>query len=284
MDRYYKKRLIPLTLPAFILFIAVVFIPFVVGVLYSFTGWRGTYFNGGGAWYESFVGFENYAKVFSNKKFISALFYTVVFTLASVAVVNIISILMALLANSVKEGGGIYRTIYFVPNLLGGLALGYIWQFVFEIIFSKMLFGGSSFLQIPLFQNMLQDKWKAMLALVIVVTWQWAGYMMLIYTVGLNNISPEYIEAAKIDGASNWKIFWKIKVPLLMPSFTIALFQMLHAAGSERGIDGRKLWYEDVGDTDPSHYKRHTPAGLWPCPGSGSCFLCDYCGDFSDSG
>ena len=124
MDRYYKKRLIPLTLPAFILFIAVVFIPFVVGVLYSFTGWRGTYFNGGGAWYESFVGFENYAKVFSNKKFISALFYTVVFTLASVAVVNIISILMALLANSVKEGGGTYRTIYFVPNLLGGLALG----------------------------------------------------------------------------------------------------------------------------------------------------------------
>ena len=227
MDRYYKKRLIPLTLPAFILFIAVVFIPFVVGVLYSFTGWRGTYFNGGGAWYESFVGFENYAKVFSNKKFISALFYTVVFTLASVAVVNIISILMALLANSVKEGGGIYRTIYFVPNLLGGLALGYIWQFVFEIIFSKMLFGGNSFLQIPLFQNMLQDKWKAMLALVIVVTWQWAGYMMLIYTVGLNNISPEYIEAAKIDGASNWKIFWKIKVPLLMPSFTIALFLVL---------------------------------------------------------
>ena len=213
MDRYYKKRLIPLTLPAFILFIAVVFIPFVVGVLYSFTGWRGTYFNGGGAWYESFVGFENYAKVFSNKKFISALFYTVVFTLASVAVVNIISILMALLANSVQEGGGIYRTIYFVPNLLGGLALGYIWQFVFEIIFSKMLFGGSSFLQIPLFQNMLQDKWKAMLALVIVVTWQWAGYMMLIYTVGLNNISPEYIEAAKI--------------PLLMPSFTIALFLVL---------------------------------------------------------
>ena len=79
MDQYYKKRLIPLTLPAFILFIAIVFVPFVIGVLYSFTGWRGTYFVGGGAWYDAFVGFDNYAKVFKSQKFIDALVYTIVF-------------------------------------------------------------------------------------------------------------------------------------------------------------------------------------------------------------
>ena len=90
-----------------------------------------------------------------------------------------------------------------------------------------MLFGGNSVLQIPLFQNMLQNKWKAMFALIIVVTWQWAGYMILIYTVGLNNISKDYLEAAEIDGANKWQSFWKIRFPLLMPSFTIVLFLVL---------------------------------------------------------
>lgn len=227
MDQYYKKRLIPLTLPAFILFIAIVFVPFVIGVLYSFTGWRGTYFVGGGAWYDAFVGFDNYAKVFKSQKFIDALVYTIVFTLTALVIINIVSLVMALLVNVVHKGSGAYRTIYFVPNLLGGLALGYIWQFVFEIIFSKMLFGGNSVLQIPLFQNMLQNKWKAMFALIIVVTWQWAGYMILIYTVGLNNISKDYLEAAEIDGANKWQSFWKIRFPLLMPSFTIVLFLVL---------------------------------------------------------
>lgn len=227
MDNYYKKRLIPLTLPAFLLFLGVVFIPFIIGVLYSFTAWRGTYFVGGGPWYTAFVGFDNYIKVFQSKKFLSSLQYTFIFTIVAVIIINVVSLAMALLVNFVHKGAGAYRTIYFVPNLLGGLALGYIWKFVFEIIFSQMLFGGSSPIQIPFLQNMLQDRWKAMFALIMMVTWQWAGYMILIYTNGINNISQDYVEAAHIDGANAWTTFWKIKFPLLMPSFTVVLFLVL---------------------------------------------------------
>lgn len=227
MDKYYKKRLIPLTLPALFLFVIVIFIPFVVGVLYSFCGWRGTYFVGGEHFWESFVGFDNYIRAFQSEKFVNSLVYTICFTIVAVISINLVSLLMALLANALHRGAGAYRTIYFVPNLLGGLALGYIWQFIFEIVFSKILFGTESVLYIPFLCNMLQDKWKAMVALIILVTWQMAGYMMLIYTTGLNNIPKDLNEAAEIDGANAWQKFWKITVPMLMPSFTIVFFMTL---------------------------------------------------------
>lgn len=227
MDNYYKKRLIPLLLPAFILFMMVVAIPFLVGVIYSFTAWRGSYFAGADHFWQAFVGFENYAKIFRNSKFMNALQYTVVFTLVATIVINIVSLAMALLATAIHKGGGAYRTIYFVPNLLGGLALGYIWAFIFEIVFSQILFGKEGVISIPLFQNMLQDQWKAMFAIVIVYTWQMAGYMMLIYTNGLNGIPKDLTEAVSIDGASVFQRFRHITVPMLMPSFTIVFFLTL---------------------------------------------------------
>lgn len=227
MDRYYKKRLIPLALPAAILFVMVILIPFTVGVIYSFCGWRGTYFAGGEHFWESFVGFDNYIRVFKAQKFRDAFAYTIVFTITAVISLNIVSLLMALLATAVHKGAGIYRTIYFLPNLLGGLALGYIWQFVFEIVFSKIIFSEDGLISIPFFCNMLQDKWKALIALAILVTWQMAGYMMLIYTTGLNNIPKDLSEAAAIDGANVWQRFKNITVPMLMPSFTIVFFLTL---------------------------------------------------------
>lgn len=227
MDNYYKKRLIPLLLPAFILFMMVVAIPFLVGVIYSFTAWRGSHFAGADHFWQAFVGFENYAKIFRNSKFMNALQYTVVFTLVATIVINIVSLAMALLATAIHKGGGAYRTIYFVPNLLGGLALGYIWAFIFEIVFSQILFGKEGVISIPLFQNMLQDQWKAMFAIVIVYTWQMAGYMMLIYTNGLNGIPKDLTEAVSIDGASVFQRFRHITVPMLMPSFTIVFFLTL---------------------------------------------------------
>ena len=134
---------------------------------------------------------------------------------------------MALLATAIRKGGSAYRTMYFVPNLLGGLALGYIWQFIFEIVFSQILFGKESLIAIPFLQNMLQDKWKAMFAMIIVYTWQMAGYMMLIYTNGLNGIPKDLTEAASIDGANVFQRFRHITVPMLMPSFTIVFFLTL---------------------------------------------------------
>lgn len=227
MDKYYKKRLIPLALPAMVLFVLVILVPFAIGVLYSFCAWRGTYFAGGDHFWEAFVGFENYTKVFKMAKFRDSFLYTIAFTLVAVISLNVVSLVMALLATAVHRGAGAYRTIYFLPNLLGGLALGYIWQFIFEIVFSQIIFSEDGILSIPFFCNMLQDRWKALFALAILVTWQMAGYMMLIYTTGLNNIPRDLTEAAAIDGAGVLSRFRYITVPMLMPSFTIVFFMTL---------------------------------------------------------
>lgn len=227
MDRYYKKRLIPLAIPALILFLMVVIIPFIVGVIYSFTAWRGTYFAGGEHFWEAFVGIDNYIKAFHTQKFMDAFIYTVKFTLVAVVVINVVSLVVSLLASSLHRGSSVYRTVYFSTNLLGGLALGYIWQFVFEIIFSKILFGEDGIISIPALCNMTQDNTKALFALVMLFTWQTVGYMIIIYTTGLNNIPKDLFEAAEIDGANAWDRFWKITVPMLMPSFTIVFFLAL---------------------------------------------------------
>lgn len=227
MDRYYKKRLIPLAIPALILFLMVVIIPFIVGVIYSFTAWRGTYFAGGEHFWEAFVGIDNYIKAFHTQKFMDAFIYTVKFTLVAVVVINVVSLVVSLLASSLHRGSSVYRTVYFSTNLLGGLALGYIWQFVFEIIFSKILFGEDGIISIPALCNMTQDNTKALFALVMLFTWQTVGYMIIIYTTGLNNIPKDLFEAAEIDGANAWNRFWKITVPMLMPSFTIVFFLTL---------------------------------------------------------
>ena len=227
MEKYYKKRFWPLVSPALILFALVILIPFIMGVIYSFTAWRGTYFAGGDYFWDAFVGFANYTKALKTSKFTDAFLYTVKFTLAAVVVINIVSLGMALLANYVTKGAGAFRTIYFLPNLLGGLALGYIWAFIFEIVFSQILFGTTGFLSIPFLTNMTQSNTKALFALVILVTWQMAGYMMIIYTSGLNNIPTELTEAAEIDGASIWQKFRYITAPMLMPSFTIVFFLTL---------------------------------------------------------
>ena len=227
MEKYYKKRFWPLVLPALIIFALVILIPFILGVIYSFTAWRGTYFAGGDHFWEAFAGFANYTKAIRTSKFTDAFLYTVKFTLVAVVVINITSLCMALLANYVTKGAGAFRTIYFLPNLLGGLALGYIWAFIFEIVFSQILFGTTGFLFIPFLTNMTQNNTKALFALVMLVTWQMAGYMMIIYTAGLNNIPTELTEAAEIDGASVWQKFRYITAPMLMPSFTIAFFLTL---------------------------------------------------------
>lgn len=234
MNRFYKRLSFWLMLPAMVLFFVVIVIPFVIGVLYSFTSWRGTYFAGGSIW-ESFVNIQNYTRVFQDRKFIDAFLNTVQYTLLAVLFINLISLLFALLVYKLRRGGGIFRTIYFIPNLLGGLALGYIWQFIFQIVFSKILFGPDGIVYIPVLMNMTQDHIKALFALVLMVTWQQAGYMMIIYLNGLNAIPEDLYEAAKIDGATAMQRFRRVTVPLLMPSFTIVAFLTL--SGSFKLLD-----------------------------------------------
>lgn len=226
MDQYYKKWSKVLVAPAVILFICIVAIPFIIGVVYSFTSWRGTYF-AGGSLTESFVGLDNYIKTFTNEKFRDSFFYTCIFTVLSVVTVNVCAMLLALLVTNIMKGSGIFRTIIFMPNMLGGLALGFIWQFIFQVVFTDILFGQEGFLHIEALRYMTQDPVKALFALLLMTTWQNAGYMMIIYVGGLNAVSTELYEAASLDGASAFQRFRKITLPLLMPSITIVLFLTL---------------------------------------------------------
>lgn len=227
MDKYYKKWLLPFSFLALVLFFAVIILPFLTGLLYSFTSWRGTYFAGGSSPFSSFVGLDNYINAFKNEKFVNAFLYTIKFTIVAVISINVVSLGLALMISHIGRGGGAFRTIFFLPNLLGGLALGFIWQFIFQNVFSDFLFGKSGIVHIPFLTNMLQDSTKALFALVILVTWQMAGYMMIIYITGLNNIPRDLYEAAQIDGAGAFQQFRVITLPMLMPAVTIVFFLTL---------------------------------------------------------
>lgn len=214
-------------IPSLVLFTLVILVPFITGLLYSFTDWRGSYFVGGENWYNSLVGLENYISIFKSDKFLNSLGYTSVYAIVAVIVQNIVSLALALMLRKLIKGKGVFRTILFLPYVLGMLAMGYIWKFIFENVFSSILFGTDAIIHIELLNNMLQDKWKALIAYAIVGAWQIAGYYSIIYLNGLNNISDELYEAAKIDGASSFTQFKSITLPLLMPSFTIVLFMSL---------------------------------------------------------
>ncbi len=226
MTKYYRRWFAPLMLPAIILFLAVIIIPFLMGVIFSFTSWRGTYF-AGGDFIGSFVGFENYVNAFKNAKFTDAFLYTVKFTVIAVAAVNAIALALALMITKITRGAGVYRTVFFLPNLLGGLALGFIWQFIFQNVFSGILFGEKGVLPVEFLNNMLQDNTKALFALVILATWQMSGYMMIIYITGLNGIPGDLYEAADLDGAGPIRKFRVITLPMLMPAITVVFFLTL---------------------------------------------------------
>ena len=230
MEKYYKKWFKILNIPAIILFVVVILVPFIMGVAYSFTAWRGSYFKGSEHWYGALVGFKNYIKVFHSQKFIASFIYTIKFTVVAVVIKNIVSLGMALMVRKVGKGKGFFRTVFFFPNLLGGLAMGFIWSFIFQNVYSLMLFGEDSPIHIPFLCDMLQDPNKAVFAMAIMATWQTAGYLMLIYLNGLNNIPEDLYEAASIDGATAWQKFRHITVPMLMPAFTIVFFLTLSSS------------------------------------------------------
>lgn len=226
MERYYKKWFYLLVLPAVLLFVFVIGLPFVIGTIYSFTSWRGTYF-AGGSLSESFVGLGNYIHAFSDEQFIHSMIYTTAYTLVAVVAINVVALSFALMLGRIKRGVGLYRTVFFLPNMLGGLAMGFIWQFIFQVIYTDLLFSPNGLFHIEFLRFMTQDTTKALFALVIMTVWQSAGYMMLIYISGLNSIPGELYEAAEIDGAGPVRKFFTVTLPLLMPSITIVLFLTL---------------------------------------------------------
>ncbi len=227
MEKFYKRWFNILIIPALILFVVVIIVPFIMGITYSFTAWRGSYFKGSEHWWGALAGVTNYIKVFRSEKFLTALIFTLKFTVVAVIMKNVASLAMAMMVKKVGKGKGLFRTIYFFPNLLGGLAMGFVWSFIFQNIFSLVLFSEDSPIHIPFLCDMLQDPNKAIFAMAIMATWQSAGYMLLIYLNGLNNIPDDLYEAASIDGANAWQRFKNITLPMLMPAFTIVFFLTL---------------------------------------------------------
>lgn len=205
--------------PLIIVFATVVLIPFFVGIFYSFFEWDGIAANP-----KIYVGFDNYIKLLGDERFHTSAWLTLKFTFLSLIVVNLLGLTYALIVTSALKSSNFARTMFFMPNLIGGLILGYIWQFIFTDGFRIIgeLTGYDN-----IFFNWLLDKEYAMYALVIVFSWQMAGYMMIIYIAGIQSIPNEVIEAAHIDGASYWQRLKSVVFPLLMPALTISLFLTL---------------------------------------------------------
>ena len=196
-------------LPTFAAFIIGFIVPFCEGLYLSFC--KFTTINKA-VW----VGASNYVKVFQDPQFFTSLGFTAVFTIFSTVLINVFAFAVALaLTNNIK-GTNVFRTIFFMPNLIGGIVLGYIWNILFNCLLSL--------LAKPLLAlNITAGFW----GMIVLMCWQQIGYMMIIYIAGLQSIPTDYIEAARIDGATANQILFKIKIPNVMPSVTICTFLAL---------------------------------------------------------
>lgn len=208
MQKGLKKYFWLFALPTLVAFGIAFLVPFIMGIYLSFTKFT-TVTNA------TFVGLENYKKVFSTPEFMNALVFTTKFVIVSVITVNVCAFALAYLLTRKLKATNIFRTIFFMPNLIGGIVLGYIWQILLNGIlghFGRTLTYSSSY-----------GFW----GLIILMNWQQVGYMMIIYIAGIQNIPGELIEAAKMDGASNWQLLKSVTIPMVMPSITICTFLTL---------------------------------------------------------
>jgi len=197
--------------PLLFAFTVTVLIPFVCGVFYSLTDWNGIKF-------QNFVGLQYYITMFKSNDYMYSVIITFIFSLINIVLVNVIAFSLALLCTSKVKGKNYYRAAFFVPNLIGGIVLGYVWQFVFNNVFTALVPGSLS---------MLTDPNLALLAIVIVSSWQYSGYIMMIYVTGLQGVPKDVLEASAVDGADKLTTLFRIKMPLIANTFTICLFLTL---------------------------------------------------------
>ncbi|MBQ3134115.1 MAG: sugar ABC transporter permease [Clostridia bacterium] len=196
-------------MPTFLAFCIGFVWPFLQGIYLSFFRFKTLRFT-------TFVGLDNYKQAFADESFLRAFFFTVAFTVISVAIINLAAFAIAYVLTKGIAGSTLFRTIFFMPNLIGGIVLGYIWKMILDGVIIRFL--GST-----LALNATYGFW----GLIVLLCWQQIGYMMIIYVAGLQNIPVEYVEAAKIDGANGRQILWHITIPSVMPSVTICTFLTL---------------------------------------------------------
>lgn len=209
MEKNIKKYFPIFLFPTLISFVLVFLIPFVLGIYLSFTKFT-TVENA------TWVGIGNYIQAFTqDTNFINALWFTVKFTVVSVITVNVLAFCLALILTKAIKGTSFFRTVFFMPNLIGGIVLGYIWNLLINSVLG--MFG----------YDITYDAKFGFWGLVFLMNWQLIGYMMVIYIAGIQNIPKELNEAARIDGASSFNILKNITIPMVMPSVTICLFLTL---------------------------------------------------------
>ncbi|KPV56295.1 ABC transporter permease [Paenibacillus sp. A3] len=202
--------------PAFLFFSLIVLVPFLMSMYYSFTEWNGVTSN------VKWIGLDNFKQILTtDKDFHKAFWFTTRFTVTNVILANLLGFALALLLSQALKTRNVLRTVFFLPNVIGGLLLGFIWQFIFIKGFSTI----GELTQIAFFQlPWLGDAPTAFWGLIIVSVWQTAGYLMVIYIAGLANVPKELTEAATIDGATRWQALRHITIPMIMPSVTVCLF------------------------------------------------------------
>ncbi|MFL8936615.1 carbohydrate ABC transporter permease [Rossellomorea oryzaecorticis] len=208
--------------PALLFFLVIQILPFLMGVYYSFTSWNGV------SSVVEWVGLDNYKQIFTNDEtFFNSFMFTTKFMFAAVIISNLIGFGFALLLNAALKTRNILRTVFFIPNVIGGLLLGFIWQFIFVKGFASVgNMTDFAFFKMP----WLGDEKTAFWGIVIVFAWQISGYMMVIYVAALQGVDSSLLEAARMDGASNWTLLTKIIIPLILPAFTICFFLTISMA------------------------------------------------------
>ena len=216
-------------LPTFLAFVIGFVIPFCEGLYLSFC--KFTTINKA-----SWVGISNYVKVFQDAQFFTSLSFTAVFTVVATVLINVLAFAVALALTNKIKGTNLFRTVYFMPNLIGGIVLGYIWNILINCLLSLL---GKPLLAL----NTAAGFW----GMIVLMCWQQIGYMMIIYIAGLQSIPSDYIEAARIDGATSLQILFKVKIPNVMPSITICMFLTL--------TNSFKLFDQNLALTggDPNH-------------------------------
>ena len=229
MEKAIKRYSPVFVLPTLLAFTIGFIIPFIQGLYLSFCQF--TTVNNA-----TFTGLSNYQSALADSSFLSSFKFTVTFAVASIVLINVIAFALALLLTRQLKGTNVFRTIFFMPNLIGGIVLGYIWQILINCILSIV---GQPLLAL----NSSAGYW----GLIILMCWQQIGYMMIIYIAGLQNVSDDLIEAAAIDGATPWETLWKVKLPMVMPSITMCVFLTL--------TNSFKLFDQNLALTggDPNH-------------------------------
>ena len=213
MEKATKKYFCIFAHPTMLAFTIGFIVPFLYGIFLSFckfttvSNWK-------------WVGFKNYSRIFVvngsvDTSFIHSIWYTALFTLVSVLIINLVSFGIAMALTKGIRGTNIFRTVFFLPNLIGGIVLSYVWLMIFNAILQNYS------------KTIISSEWSAFWGLIIVVCWQQIGYMMIIYIAGIQNSPGELIEAAKIDGASSWQLIRHVTLPMLMPTITICTFLTL---------------------------------------------------------